>query len=282
MSCLTKYSSLLFDMDGVLRIKNKAIPQAKSIIPSLKKYNLKIGIVTNECRYTHTTLKEDLKNMGIKEIQNIPICTPNDVICNFLQKRLNNTKYTIQVGIFGEEGLFKTLCNITHPNYKFQKYPNIDCNTSSFKKNTEYYAIVGASNGYSNEEIKRASRWFSMPNCKIITTCNDESTMGEVEHMPRDLLKKCNIPVERSYCFGKPNSLYFQYALNKLDVKNNNTLFIGDSMDTDIRGSFENNITNCLVLTGNTKNTENIKKSLIYQPNYIIRTLDNLPNILEY
>ena len=63
MSCLTKYSSLLFDMDGVLRIKNKAIPQAKSIIPSLKKYNLKIGIVTNECRYTHTTLKEDLKRI---------------------------------------------------------------------------------------------------------------------------------------------------------------------------------------------------------------------------
>lgn len=279
MTQLTKYSSLLFDMDGVLRIKNNAIPQAKSIIPILKKYDLKIGIVTNECRYSHSTLKKDLKNMGIKEIQNIPICTPNDVIRNFLEKRLNNTYYTLQVGVFGEEGLFKTLCNITHPNYKFQKNPIIECDINKSKKNNEYYAIIGASNGYSVQEIERAKKWLSLPNCKIITTCNDESTMGEVLHMPRDLLKKCDIPIERSYCFGKPNSLYFQYALHKLNAKSNNTLFIGDSMDTDIRGSFENNITNCLVLTGNTKN---INSSIIYQPDYIIKSLDNLPNMLEY
>ena len=277
MNRVIKFTSVLFDMDGVLRIHDSVIPQAKTIFTKMCDMGINYGVFTNECRYTHDTIKKELGSMGIENIGKAPICTPNDVIASFFKKRLENTNKTIQVGIFGEHGLKHTMNTIHNSQYNIKETPILQDELS-----TEYYTIVGAMNQCTDTEIKRAKTWFSLPNCKIIITCNDMATMGEVLYLPRDFLTKCNVSMDKPYCFGKPNPLYFQYAIQHIlnnEVDKEKILFVGDSMDTDIRGSFENNITNCLVLTGNTKNSETIKQSVI-QPNYIIQTLDQLPFLL--
>ena len=57
--------SVVFDMDGVIRIGNKKIEGAETIFDQLNFKNIKTMIVTNECRYTVKELKDDLCEMGV-------------------------------------------------------------------------------------------------------------------------------------------------------------------------------------------------------------------------
>lgn len=283
MKFLSQFRYLIFDMDGVLRTGKEVIPGSKTIFTYLLNKKISPIIVTNECRYTHKTIRSDLTEMGIQDIQNIPIYTPYDMIYTFLKKKCI-LKEPIQLCVFGESGLkekMKELVRFSNITIQYK----IDKN---FKGET--YAILGASHKLDRNELRRAQLWLQEPNVKIITTCNDLANVDEV-FMPREILKYCNIPINRSYCFGKPNPLFMNYIIssfNKYITEKvciykpplHKIMFIGDSMDTDIRGSFENNIKSCLVLTGNTKKIEDIRNS-VFQPDYIINTLDDLSKIIE-
>ncbi len=55
------------------------------------------------------------------------------------------------------------------------------------------------------------------------------------------------------YFVGKPNPLMMRTALRYLDEHSENTIMVGDRMDTDIIGGIESGMDTILVLTGVTK-----------------------------
>ena len=67
---------------------------------------------------------------------------------------------------------------------------------------------------------------------------------------------------------GKPNPLMMRMALNYLNVHSENTVMIGDRMDTDIIGGVQAGLETILVLTGVTRE-ENVR-SFPYQPTRIV------------
>ena len=75
--------------------------------------------------------------------------------------------------------------------------------------------------------------------------------------------------------FGKPHPLIYKFALNKIpNIEPQKVLCIGDSVEHDIRGSFDANCTSALVKTGiaaTTKN-EDLRNSINLSeiPNFII------------
>ncbi len=75
--------------------------------------------------------------------------------------------------------------------------------------------------------------------------------------------------------FGKPHPLIYKFALNKIPkIESHNVLCIGDSVEHDIRGSFNANCSSALVKTGiaATKKEEKLINSLNFSdtPNFII------------
>ncbi len=75
--------------------------------------------------------------------------------------------------------------------------------------------------------------------------------------------------------FGKPHPLIYKFALNKIpNIEPHNVLCIGDSVEHDIRGSFNANCSSALVKTGiaATKKEEKLINSLNFSdtPNFII------------
>ena len=75
--------------------------------------------------------------------------------------------------------------------------------------------------------------------------------------------------------FGKPHPLIYKFALNNIpNIEPHNVLCIGDSVEHDIRGSFNANCSSALVKTGiaATKKEEKLINSLNFSdtPNFII------------
>ncbi len=75
--------------------------------------------------------------------------------------------------------------------------------------------------------------------------------------------------------FGKPHPLIYKFALNKIpEINSKKVLCIGDSIEHDIRGSFNANCSSALVKTGiaATKQEEELMNSLKFSdtPNFII------------
>ncbi|MGV3723186.1 MAG: HAD hydrolase-like protein, partial [Actinomycetota bacterium] len=83
-------------------------------------------------------------------------------------------------------------------------------------------------------------------------------------------------PIERvtgqmAYYVGKPNPLMMREALRRLDAHSEDSVMIGDRMDTDVLSGLGAGMRTVLVLTGVTTRDEVDKFS--YQPHQIAETL---------
>jgi NagD protein len=86
-------------------------------------------------------------------------------------------------------------------------------------------------------------------------------------------------PIELStaktaYYVGKPNPLMMRIALKKLGCMREDTIIIGDRMDTDIIAGIESGIDTLLVLTG--ISDRNTVKEFPYVPNYILEGVKDI------
>ena len=82
------------------------------------------------------------------------------------------------------------------------------------------------------------------------------------------------------YSLGKPNPKVAISILNKFpNIKPNEVLLIGDTINTDIRLAEENGFKSLLVLSGNTKK-EGIYSHVI-EPNLILDSIKDLKNYLK-
>jgi NagD protein len=73
---------------------------------------------------------------------------------------------------------------------------------------------------------------------------------------------------------GKPNPLMMRIALNYLGVHSENTVMIGDRMDTDIIAGVESGLETILVLTGVTRREDVTRYP--YQPTCILESISDI------
>jgi NagD protein len=76
------------------------------------------------------------------------------------------------------------------------------------------------------------------------------------------------------YFVGKPNPLMMRTALNYLDVHSEDTIMVGDTMATDIKGGVESGLDTILVLTGVTRR-EDIAR-FPFQPTYVLDSVADI------
>lgn len=248
--------SFLTDMDGVLVRGRTLIPGACEFIDRLTAEGRKFLVLTNNSLYPPTILQHRLRRIGL-DIPAERIHTSALATAQFLDsQRPGGSAYVI-----GEDGLFEALEDIGY----------------GFTDREPDYVVLGETNDYSFDRLTLAIRLISA-GARFIATNPDVSGPSEQGLVPATGAVAALI--ERAtgvspYFIGKPNPLMIRTALKRLDEHSDNTVMVGDRMDTDILIGIESGLETVLVLTGVT--TIEMVKRFPYQPTRIVESVADLP-----
>jgi NagD protein len=135
------------------------------------------------------------------------------------------------------------------------------------------YVVLGETEGYNFESITKAVRLIE-GGARFIATNPDVSGPSEAGTVPgcgamAALIEKAS--GKAPLYVGKPNPLMMRSALNYLDVHSEDTVMVGDRMDTDIVAGVESGMRTILVLTGVTRR-EDIDR-FPYQPTWVLESV---------
>lgn len=239
----------LIDMDGVLVHGKRLIPGADQFIERLKANGCKFLILTNNPLFTPGDLAHRLQTMGLN-VNETQIFTSAMATALFLQKQKPNGK----AYVIGESGLTEAIHKIGY----------IITDTEPD------YVIVGETNSYNFEAFKKAIRLI-VDGARFVATNPDPSGPGETGIVPACGAMAALIETAsgvKPFFVGKPNALMMRTAMNYLGVHSENTMMIGDRMDTDVIAGVISGLDTILVLTGVTQRGDIAR--FPYQPTYVV------------
>jgi NagD protein len=250
-----KKKTYLIDMDGVLVHGKNAIPGAVEFIQRLQAGKHKFLVLTNNSRYTPTDLRHRLQTAGI-DIDESHIYSSALAAAAFLESQQpGGSAYVI-----GDTGLYQALADV---GYTLSDY-NPD------------FVILGETDSYPFEKITWATRFISS-GVPFIATNPDPAGPSEEGMTPAcgavaALIEKAT--GFHPYFVGKPNPLIMRSALRYLDEHSENTIMIGDRMDTDVKVGLESGLETILVLSGITR-AETIN-NFPYRPNRVVKSVGDI------
>ena len=138
------------------------------------------------------------------------------------------------------------------------------------------YVVLGETHGYNLEQITKAIRLIAAGS-RFVATNPDPSGPSEAGLVPACGAMAALIQAatgEAPFYVGKPNPLMMRTALNYLGAHSEETVMIGDRMDTDIISGVSSGVSTILVLTGVTQRHEVVR--FPYQPSHIIDSIADL------
>jgi len=243
-------TGFICDMDGVLYHGNRLLPGVKEFIEWLKAENKEFLFLTNSSGHSPRELKEKLGRLGVNVDEEV-FYTSALATAIFLSSQLPNNG---SVYVIGESGLTNALYN------------------SGFSMNDvdPDYVVVGETRSYNYERIKHAVN-LVLNGAKLIGTNSDLTS--PTEHGLAPATKALIAPIElatgkQAYFVGKPNPLMMRHALKKIQCPREESIIIGDRMDTDILAGLEAEIDTALVLSGVTRRED--VDNFSYRPRYIL------------
>jgi NagD protein len=247
----------LTDMDGVLVHEEDPIAGAAEFIDALKASGLKYLLITNNSIFTRRDLRARLLGSGI-DVPEDRIFTSALATADFLdEQRPGGSAYVV-----GESGLITALHDVG--------YVMTDRNPD--------YVVLGETRTYSFEAITRAIRLIEN-GARFIATNPDVTGPSEDGPLPATgsvaaLITKAT--GREPYFVGKPNPMMLRSALNKIEAHSENTVLVGDRMDTDIVAGIEAGLDTILVLSGSTRRAD--VERFPWRPG---RVLDSIADAVE-
>lgn len=256
------YSGFILDLDGVIWVGEKPIPEAVEATRRLRDLGLKTIFVTNNSTKTRREYEKRLRDLGL-EVDTDEILNSGYATALLLKERYGGGR----AYVVGEKGLVKELRE-----QKIEVITRKEC----WKGGCDF-VIVGMDRGFNYWKIATAMRAIR-EGALFIATNADKTFPSEKGLLPgagsmiaaiaTAAGKKPNIVV------GKPSSYIFEIALRKMDLKREDVLVIGDRIDTDIEGAHNAGIKSVLILTGVTSKEEAERSEI--KPNFILKTLSEL------
>jgi NagD protein len=243
------------DMDGVLVSGRTIIPGADRFIERVKERGAEYLVLTNNPLYTPGDLAHRLKNAGL-DIPAERIFTSAMATAHFLRsQKPDGTAFVI-----GESGLTEAIHSVGYV----------------ITDHDPDYVVLGETNTYNLELITKAIRLVAA-GAHFIATNPDPS--GPTE---KGIVPACGAMaalIEKASGFspffvGKPNPLMMRTALNYLDVHSEDTVMVGDRMDTDIIAGVEAGMETILVLTGVTRREDVARYP--YQPTHVLESVADI------
>ncbi|MEZ7494132.1 HAD-IIA family hydrolase [Leeuwenhoekiella aequorea] len=252
----------LIDMDGVIYSGNDMIPGADVFIKTLQDRGIPFLFMTNNSQRSPIDVVNKLIPMGIK-INEDNVYTSAMATAWFLGfTKPNGTAY-----VLGEGGLLSSLHQ----------------NGYSLVTQDPDYVVIGEGRNFTLEMANKAVDMI-LGGAKLIATNLDPSPMkiGWSNLGIKAIVKMIEEATGRkAFSVGKPSPVMMRAARKKLGLTTDQTIVIGDTMDTDILGSIQMGYKTILTLSGVSK-AKHINH-YAYAPDMIIDSLKdfNIDEALE-
>ncbi|UCF94164.1 MAG: HAD family hydrolase [Desulfobacterales bacterium] len=256
MEAVRKKRAFICDMDGVLYHGNRLLPGVRKFVDWLKKENKEFLFLTNSSERSPRELKEKLDRLGI-QVEASHFYTSALATARFLaSQHPNGSAYVI-----GEPGLINALYDAGF----------------SMNEVSPDYVVVGETHSYSFEKIERAVN-LVRAGAKLIGTNPDlTDSMGKgISPATGALIAPIELATGlKAYFLGKPNPLMMRHAMVMLGCSREETVIVGDRMDTDIIAGIHADIETILVLSGVTSKDDLEKFG--YHPHYVLSGVGEIP-----
>jgi len=224
----------LLDMDGVLVRGSEPIPGAQDFISRLIAKDISFAIITNNPMHTPRDLQHRLRSAGL-DVPDGSLYTSAMATAQFLNAQMPNGS----AFVIGETGLTSALHDVGY--VLTDRDPD--------------YVVLGETTNYNFERISKAVRLVAA-GARFIATNPDTSGPSEKGMEPACGAMAALIEAAtgvKPYFIGKPNPLMVRSALRFLGAHSEDTVMVGDRMDTDVVAGMESGMETILVLTGVTK-----------------------------
>jgi len=250
------HKGFLIDVDGVIYRGSSIIPGANEFIRALKRRGAPFLFLTNNSRSTRRDLATRFQDIGI-EVEEENIFTSAMATGQFLaMQRPHGTAY-----VLGEGGLVLAL----HEN----GYAIVD--------RAPDYVVVGEGRSLTLEMVEKAID-FILEGAKLVATNLDPSPKikgwmkpgtGAIVAMLEEATGKKALSV------GKPSPLMMRAARKALGLQTDETIMIGDTMETDILGGVQMGYRTVLVLTGATP--RETLSNFAFCPDLVVESVAEMP-----
>ncbi|MHC1691718.1 MAG: HAD-IIA family hydrolase [Sphaerochaetaceae bacterium] len=255
LASMREKKAFICDMDGVIYHGNRLLPGVEDFVLWLQKEKKQYLFLTNSSERSQIELKLKMHRLGL-EVDPEHFYTSALATAGFLASQIpNGTAYVI-----GEAGLINALYEVG--------YSMNDINPD--------YVVVGESKTYNYETVTRAANLVRR-GARLIGTNPDLTGPAENGLVPATgalILPIAKTAGVEPYFIGKPNPVIMRQALKRLQSTREETVIIGDRMDTDIVSGIESVIDTVLVLSGvSNKDTPDL---FAYRPTLILDSVRTL------
>lgn len=245
----------LLDMDGVLVRGGAPVEGSVDYVRALVEDMRAFQIFTNNSRYTLEDHAYRLRGMGFP-VEPDHIYTSALATARFVSEQLPGAS----VYAIGDLGLISAL-------------QTAGCRFTVFSPDC---VVLGDADSYHYDEIATGARLISA-GARFIATSPDPVVPAE-----KGLHPACGAVAAliseatriKPYFIGKPNSFMTRCAMERLGVSAEQTVLVGDRMDTDILAGLESGMRSALVLTGATASAD--VAHFPFRPDVIVDRLSDL------
>jgi 4-nitrophenyl phosphatase len=256
--------ALIIDMDGVLWHGIQPLPGLADFFDILQEKQISFILATNNASLTPSEYTAKLARMGVTVSPN-RILTSGTATALFLSKRVNPAE--TRVFVIGEDGATQPLIDL---GFTLTGLYEVNNDNSGTSKRGADIVVCGKDESLTWDKLATATLNIRA-GAEFIGTNPDTTLPTEhgITHGNGAILAALTAATDAMpTIIGKPEPIIYQQALALLGFEPNETVAIGDRLETDILGAVRAGIRSILVLTG--ISTEEDLKESDYQPTWVM------------
>jgi len=258
MLSLKSFRYLITDMDGVLWHGREPMPGLADFFQFLRQHDIRFVCATNNASTLAEKLAERLQGWGA-DVRPDEIVTSSSATADYLETLL---PAGARLYVIGMEGL------------------RVPLRTKGFEfaEDNVEAVVVGIDWNVTYNHLKRAALNIRA-GAKFIGTNNDRTFPNPEGIVPGNgaLLAAIETATDvKPIVIGKPEPVLYQMALKSMNAVPEQTLVVGDRLETDILGAVRLDLRSALVLSGVT--TREQLAASDYQPDGVFDDITDLKN----
>jgi 4-nitrophenyl phosphatase len=226
--------AIIMDMDGVLWTGDLALPGLVPFFEMLRGRGIPFALATNNSGKSPATYVEKLAKLGVPDVANQQIVTSGTATASYMTERYPSGA---PIHILGGDGLRQVMVEAG--------FTLADSGVQA--------VVVGLDPQLTYDKLKRAALLIR-GGADFIAT-NQDMTIPSPEGLAPgagSLVMALRAATDRDpvVTIGKPGAPMFEAALRLLGTAPENTLMLGDRLNTDVEGAAHLGLRTALVLTG--------------------------------
>lgn len=255
--------AVLFDLDGVIYRGEALLPGAVEAVLYCRSKGYATFFLTNNSTRSRRQYVEKLGTLGI-ECSEEEIITSGYATAQYLRSRSQGAK----VFVIGEEGLREEL---RLAGLRLVYDGHVD------------FVVVGMDRNFTYKKLMKAQRSI-LSGAKLIATNPDATFPTEDGLLPGAgsiVAAVERATGRRALVIGKPKTFMLELALRRCGARAEDSVVVGDRLDTDIKAGRRAGMKTVLVLTGVTSEEEARRARGELRPLYIIPDLRHLKRVVK-